>query len=72
MHRHPRAPGRSPVRGIRLVTDNDPVVGSALRPRMVNPFNVTSVYMAGIVWVLMLIYWICVCFYVFVGFNLFI
>jgi succinate dehydrogenase/fumarate reductase cytochrome b subunit len=39
---------------------------------MVNPFNVTSVYMAGIVWVLMLIYWICVCFYVFVGFNLFI
>ncbi len=39
---------------------------------MVNPFNVTSVYMAGIVWVLMLIYWICVCFYVFAGFNLFI
>ena len=52
--------------------DIDPVVGSALRPTMVNPFNVTSVYMAGIVWVLMLIYWICVCFYVFAGFNLFI
>jgi hypothetical protein len=57
---------------IRLVTEVDPVVGSALRPGMVNPFNVTSVYMAGIVWVLMLLYWICVCFYVFAGFNLFI
>ena len=39
---------------------------------MVNPFNATSVYIAGIVWVLMLMYWICVCFYVFVGFELFI
>jgi hypothetical protein len=41
-------------------------------PAMVNPYNVTSVYLAGIVWVLMLIYWICVCFYVFVGLNLFV
>jgi hypothetical protein len=72
VYRHPEAPGRSLVRGIRLVPGTDPVVGSALRPTMVNPFNVTSVYMAGIVWVLMLIYWICVCFYVFSGFNLFI
>ena len=72
MYRRQRAPQRSLVRVIRLVPDIDPVVGSALRPRMVNPFNITSVYMAGIVWVLMLIYWICVCFYVFVGFNLFI
>ena len=39
---------------------------------MVDPFNVASVYMAGIVWVLMLIYWIGVCFHVFAGFKLFI
>jgi hypothetical protein len=39
---------------------------------MVNPFNVTSVYLAGIVWVLMLLYWIGVCFSVFDGFNLFV
>ena len=50
----------------------DRVVGLVQRRRMVNPFNVTSVYMAGIVWVLMLIYWICVCVSVFIGFNLFV
>jgi hypothetical protein len=39
---------------------------------MIDPFNVTSVYMAGIVWVLMLMYWIGVCVLVFASFNLFI
>lgn len=39
---------------------------------MVDPFNVASVYMAGLVWVLMLLYWIGVCFYVFSAFNVFI
>lgn len=39
---------------------------------MINRFNGTSVHMAGIVWVLMLIYWIGVCACVFIGFDLFI
>jgi hypothetical protein len=39
---------------------------------MIDPFNITSVYMAGIVWVLMLMYWIVVCDVVFASFNLFI
>jgi hypothetical protein len=46
--------------------------GRTVALTMVNPFNITSVYLAGIVWVLMLLYWICVCFYVFSGFNLFV
>jgi len=33
-HRHQEAPSRSPVRGIRLVTRIDPVVGSPLGPRI--------------------------------------
>ncbi len=39
---------------------------------MVNPFNITSVYIAGIVWTVMLLYWIAVCLSVFDGFHLFI
>jgi hypothetical protein len=71
-YRHNEAASRSLVRGIRLVTGIDPVVGSPLGRRMVNPFNISSVYMAGIVWVLMLLYWICACYYAFVAFNLFV